>query len=59
MWAPSSRQLAVRRQHNLTDPCAIYGAGAEKLDDLLGWCNDVTIPASDDERFQVGCIIRL
>ena len=33
------------RQHNLTDPHEIYAAGAEKLDDLLGWCADLSIPA--------------
>jgi short-chain Z-isoprenyl diphosphate synthase len=33
------------RQHNLTDPREIYEAGAEKLDDLLDWCADLTIPA--------------
>jgi short-chain Z-isoprenyl diphosphate synthase len=33
------------RQHNLTDPREIYAAGAEKLDDLLSWCADLTIPA--------------
>lgn len=32
------------RQHNLTDPREIYGAGAEKLDDLLSWCADLRIP---------------
>ncbi|HXQ41771.1 MAG TPA: polyprenyl diphosphate synthase [Candidatus Udaeobacter sp.] len=32
------------RQHNLTDPREIYGAGAEKLDDLLSWCADLGIP---------------
>ena len=33
------------RQHNLSDPLEIYAAGAEKLDDLLSWCADLTIPA--------------
>jgi len=33
------------RQHNLTDPRDIYGIGADKLDDLLGWCADLSIPA--------------
>jgi short-chain Z-isoprenyl diphosphate synthase len=33
------------RQHNLTDLREIYAAGAEKLDDLLSWCADLTIPA--------------
>jgi short-chain Z-isoprenyl diphosphate synthase len=33
------------RRHNLNNPLAIYAAGAEKLDDLLSWCADLTIPA--------------
>jgi short-chain Z-isoprenyl diphosphate synthase len=33
------------RRHNMTDPGAIYAAGAEKLDDLLGWCAELSIPA--------------
>jgi short-chain Z-isoprenyl diphosphate synthase len=33
------------RQYNLTDPRHIYAAGADKLDDLLGWCVDLRIPA--------------
>jgi short-chain Z-isoprenyl diphosphate synthase len=33
------------RQHNLTDPREIYEAGAEKLDALLDWCAQLTIPA--------------
>ncbi len=33
------------RLHNLTDPRQIYGAGADRLDDLLSWCADLTIPA--------------
>ena len=33
------------RQHNLTDPREIYAAGAEKLDDLLSWCAELSIPA--------------
>ena len=33
------------RQHNLSDPLEIYTAGAAKLDDLLSWCADLTIPA--------------
>jgi|SRR5689334_8833868 len=33
------------RQHNLTDPREIYAAGAEKLDELLSWCADLSIPA--------------
>ncbi len=32
------------RLHNMTDLREIYGAGAEKLDDLLSWCADLTIP---------------
>jgi short-chain Z-isoprenyl diphosphate synthase len=33
------------QQHNLTDPRQIYGAGAEKLDELLDWCVELAIPA--------------
>ena len=33
------------RQHNLTDPLQVYGAGADKLDDLLDWCAGLRIPA--------------
>ncbi len=33
------------RQHKLTDPREIYAAGAEKLNDLLGWCVELAIPA--------------
>ena len=33
------------RQHNMTDPHEIYAAGADKLDDLLNWCAELTIPA--------------
>ena len=33
------------RQHKLTEPRAIYAAGAEKLDDLLSWCAELAIPA--------------
>ena len=33
------------RQHNLTSPRDIYAIGAEKLDDLLGWCAELAIPA--------------
>jgi short-chain Z-isoprenyl diphosphate synthase len=32
------------RRHNLVDPLQIYGAGAEKLDDLLDWCAELGIP---------------
>ncbi|MEA2780104.1 MAG: short-chain Z-isoprenyl diphosphate synthase [Rhodospirillaceae bacterium] len=38
-----NRRFARRR--NLTDPREIYGAGAEKLDDLLEWCAELAIPA--------------
>jgi short-chain Z-isoprenyl diphosphate synthase len=31
------------RDHNLTDPHAIYMAGADKLDDLLTWCSELHI----------------
>ena len=33
------------RRHNLTDPSQIYAVGAEKLDELLSWCAELTIPA--------------
>jgi short-chain Z-isoprenyl diphosphate synthase len=33
------------RRHNLSDPVEIYAAGAAKLDELLSWCADLTIPA--------------
>jgi short-chain Z-isoprenyl diphosphate synthase len=33
------------RDNNLTDPRHIYAAGADKLDDLLGWCVELGIPA--------------
>ncbi|SRR6266404_1729428 len=33
------------RENNLTDPRDIYTAGADKLDDLLGWCAELGIPA--------------
>jgi short-chain Z-isoprenyl diphosphate synthase len=29
----------------MTDPHEIYAAGADKLDDLLNWCAELTIPA--------------
>ena len=32
------------RKRNLTDPYKIYAAGADKLDDLLGWCAELSIP---------------
>ena len=31
--------------NNLSEPKAIYTAGADRLDDLLGWCVDLGIPA--------------
>jgi short-chain Z-isoprenyl diphosphate synthase len=33
------------RQHNLKNARAIYGAGADKLDDLIDWCIELEIPA--------------
>jgi short-chain Z-isoprenyl diphosphate synthase len=33
------------RQHNLKDARKIYGAGADRLDDLLDWCIELDIPA--------------
>jgi short-chain Z-isoprenyl diphosphate synthase len=33
------------RKRGLSDPCAIYQRGAEKLDDILDWCADLRIPA--------------
>src|SRR5262249_49499777 len=33
------------RQRNVTDPRDIYAVGAKKLDDLLGWCAELEIPA--------------
>jgi short-chain Z-isoprenyl diphosphate synthase len=33
------------RQRNLTDAKDIYGAGADKLDDLIDWCIELKIPA--------------
>jgi short-chain Z-isoprenyl diphosphate synthase len=33
------------RENNLTNPRDIYSAGADKLDDLLGWCAELGIPA--------------
>jgi short-chain Z-isoprenyl diphosphate synthase len=33
------------RRHRLTKPAEIYGAGADKLDDLLEWCVELGIPA--------------
>ena len=33
------------RENKLTDPRDIYSAGADKLDDLLGWCAELGIPA--------------
>jgi short-chain Z-isoprenyl diphosphate synthase len=31
------------QQHGLTDPEAIYGAGASKLDEVLDWCGEFSI----------------
>jgi short-chain Z-isoprenyl diphosphate synthase len=33
------------RKHGLADPRAAYDLGAEKLDEVLGWCSDLAIPA--------------
>ena len=33
------------RQHNLVNARDIYGAGADKLDDLIDWCIELKIPA--------------
>ena len=33
------------RQQNVTNPRDIYAVGAKKLDDLLGWCAELAIPA--------------
>ncbi len=33
------------RQHGLTDPQEIYRLGAQKLDDVLDWCEELRIPA--------------
>jgi short-chain Z-isoprenyl diphosphate synthase len=33
------------RKHGLADPRAAYDLGAEKLDEVLGWCSDLSIPA--------------
>ncbi len=33
------------RQNNLSHPNDIYMAGAHKLDDLLDWCMELTVPA--------------
>jgi short-chain Z-isoprenyl diphosphate synthase len=33
------------RRHNLKEPRDIYGAGADKLDDLIEWCVELAIPA--------------
>jgi short-chain Z-isoprenyl diphosphate synthase len=33
------------RQQNLRNPREIYAAGANKLDELLGWCAELAIPA--------------
>src|SRR5262249_53720958 len=33
------------RQRKVTDPRDVYAVGAKKLDDLLGWCAELGIPA--------------
>jgi short-chain Z-isoprenyl diphosphate synthase len=33
------------RRRGLNDPCEIYRRGAEKLDDVLNWCAELTVPA--------------
>jgi short-chain Z-isoprenyl diphosphate synthase len=33
------------RKRGVSDPCAIYQRGAEKLDDMLDWCAELRIPA--------------
>jgi short-chain Z-isoprenyl diphosphate synthase len=33
------------RSRGLTDPREVYGLGAEKLDDVLGWCLGLRIPS--------------
>ena len=33
------------RQQGLHEPRAVYRRGAEKLDDILGWCAELSIPA--------------
>jgi short-chain Z-isoprenyl diphosphate synthase len=33
------------RKHKLADPRVAYDLGAGKLDDVLGWCFDLAIPA--------------
>jgi len=33
------------RQYRVSEPKAIYTAGADRLDDLLGWCVELAIPA--------------
>ena len=32
-------------RHSLTDARAVYAAGADKLDDLLAWCIELSVPA--------------
>src|SRR5215472_9747133 len=33
------------RKRGLSDPCEIYQRGAEKLDEILDWCSELSIPA--------------
>ena len=33
------------RKRGLSDPCEIYQRGAEKLDDIVDWCTELSIPA--------------
>ncbi len=33
------------KQRGLTEPREIYGLGAQKLDDVLNWCDELRIPA--------------
>src|SRR5262245_16291005 len=33
------------RRRGVSNPCAIYQRGAEKLDDVLAWCSELRIPA--------------
>jgi short-chain Z-isoprenyl diphosphate synthase len=38
-----NRRWGARR--GLSDPCAIYTLGAQKLDDVLAWCGELAVPA--------------
>ena len=33
------------QRHGLHEPCDIYDLGARKLDDVLGWCGELAVPA--------------